>query len=64
MEIIVLHLKLVRAVRRVPLVFMVRQNIEVVHISHGWHACLNLDKEVIASVHTVKTRSNLKKTQD
>ena len=38
MEEIMLHIKLVRGVRSVPLVYVVRKHIKVVHFSPGYSA--------------------------
>ena len=45
---IVLCLKLVGEVRGIPLAYMVIEHEKVVHISPGYRAFLNLDKEMFA----------------
>ena len=47
-ENIVLHLKLIRGARGVPLVYVVRHHIKVAPISPGYSSYLNLDEEMIA----------------
>ena len=48
MEKIVLHLKLVREVRGVPLAYVVWHHTNVTHIPPGHYAYLNLDEEMIS----------------
>ena len=48
MENIVLYPKLVRKVRGAPLAYVVWCYIKMMHISPGYDAYLNLDKEMIA----------------
>ena len=52
---IVHHVKLVRVVRGVPLVYVVRQHIKVAHISPGYSAYLDSDEEIIARTPIVDT---------
>ena len=63
MENMVLHLKLVRGMRGTPLAYVAWCHIKVAHISSGYGAYLNLDKEMIAGAHIINTKSNLKMTQ-
>ena len=53
MKAIVLHLKLVRGVRGVPLAYVVRQHIKVEHVLPGYDAYLTLEKVMIARVSIV-----------
>ena len=55
MENIVLHLKLMRGVRGVPLANVVRHHIKMAHISPRYLACLNL-KEMIAKAPIVEMK--------
>ena len=64
MENIVLHLKLVRGMKGTPLAYVVWHHIKVAHVSHGYGAYLNLDKEMIIRAHIVDAKSNLKMTQE
>ena len=64
MENIVLHLKLMREVRGISLASVVSQHVKMAHVLPGYHAYLNLDKEVIARVPIVNAKSNLKQTQE
>ena len=59
-EAIVLHLRLIRRVRGVPLVYVVRHHAMVVCISSGYDAYLNLDEEIIVRAPILDARSNLK----
>ena len=64
MEVIALHLKLVQGVWGVPLAYVVRQHVKVMHVSPGYDFDLNFDKGIIAKDPTVDDKSNLKMTQD
>ena len=64
MEEKVLHLKLMRWARGVPLAYEVRQHIKASHISPGYSAYLNLDEEMIAKAPIVDAKLNLKQTQE
>ena len=63
MENIVLHLKLVRGVRGTLLAYFVWCHIKVAHISSGYDAYLNLDKEMITAP-IVNSKLNLKLNQE
>ena len=62
MKAIVLYLKLVRRIKGIPLTYMIRQNVKVVHISSWYDAYF--DKEMIARAHKVNKRMNLQINQD
>ena len=64
MENIVLLLKIMRGMRGTLLAYVVQHHIKVAHISPGYGAYLNLDKEMIARAPIVDARSNLKMTQE
>ena len=63
-ENIVLHLKLIRGMRGVPLAYVVQHHIKVAHILPGYSAYLNLNKEVVARAPIVDSRLNLKLNQE
>ena len=63
MENIVLHLKLISRVKGVSLAYVVRYHVKVAHISSGYSAYLNLDKERIARAPINDAKSDLKLTQ-
>ena len=64
MENIVLHLKLMRGMRRTLLTYVVRCHVKVAHVSSGYGAYLNLDEEMIVSAPIANAKSNLKMTQE
>ena len=64
MDNIVLHLKLVRGMRGIPLAYVVWCHIKVAHISPGYGTYPNLDKEIIARDPIINSRSSLKLSQD
>ena len=64
MENIVLHLKLVRGMRVTPLAYVVWHHVKVAHISTGYGAYLNRDKEMIPRAPIANAKSNLKMTQE
>ena len=59
----VLHLRLMRGVRGVSLVYVVRQLVKVADMSPEYSAFLNLDEEKIVRAQIVNIKSNLKQTQ-
>ena len=63
-EGIVLHLKLARGVSGVPLAYVIKQYIKVMHIFPGYDVYLSLDEEMIAQAHLVNEMSNFRQTQD
>ena len=64
MKATMLHLRLVKGVKYVPLANMARQHVKVVHILPQYSTYLNLDKDVIDSTPRVDINSNLQYTQD
>ena len=48
MKAIVLHLRLVKGLRGVPLSYVIRQHVKAVYVSPGYSAYLNLHKEMIS----------------
>ena len=53
MDNIVLHLKFVRGMMVVSLVFVIRQHVKVAHILPEFDAYLNLDEKMTASAPTL-----------
>ena len=64
MRNIVMHLKLMRGMRGALLANVVRHHNKMVHIPPGSAAYLNLDEEMIARPPIIRTRSNLRLSQD
>ena len=50
MKAIMLHLRLIREVRCVPLACVVRHHVKVAHTLHEYVAYLNFNKEMLARV--------------
>ena len=63
-ENIVLNLKLVRCIRGALPAYVVRCHVKVAHISPGYGAYLNLEKEMIARAPIIDAKSSLKMTQE
>ena len=64
MENIVFYLKLMRGVRGVPLAYVVKHHVKVVHILPGHDAFLNLEEQMIARIPKVDAKLNFKTTQE
>ena len=58
-----LHLKIMRGIRGIPVVCVVIQHAMLAHVSSGYCAYLNLDK-VIARAPIVDAKTSLCQTQD
>ena len=59
----IFHFQLVIWMRDVPLEYVVRQHVKVVHVLPWDSTCLNLDKKIIARAPILGAKSSLKKTQ-
>ena len=63
MKNIVLHLKLMRGMTRIPLAYVVRHHVKVAHILPGYGDYLDLD-DMINRAPIVNSKSNLRLTQE